>query len=197
VRVLCSYGVVASVYSIAQIVGGVAIGFLSDAVLGRRGTLLLSMVGAGVAYYMVAIAQTLPVLIASRVLVGLVKQTMTASTAVRAGCRPLLGRRHSIFSFMWGGVGMGHAGRLCCVVGVVVLFVLFRGADHGGLDATWATSRQRLVTPLCCFSRRMDIWLLAWWLAVDVQSSPPGMDRRLCVCRRCRLGAGADARCVA
>lgn len=82
-RVPRSIGVVGSVYSAAQIVGGIAMGFLSDSVLGRRGTLLVSMIGAGVAYYLVAVADSLATLILSRVIVGLVKQTMTASTAVR------------------------------------------------------------------------------------------------------------------
>lgn len=77
------YGVVGSAYSAAQIVGGVLLGVASDAILGRRGTLLLSMAGACAAYALVAVATDLRTLVTSRVLVGLVKQTMTASTAVR------------------------------------------------------------------------------------------------------------------
>lgn len=75
-------GLISSVYSGAQIVGGVALGSLGDRWLGRRGLLLLSFAGAAVSYAVVGLpGATLKMLIASRVVVGLCKQTMTASTA--------------------------------------------------------------------------------------------------------------------
>ncbi|KAH8064695.1 major facilitator superfamily-like protein [Aureococcus anophagefferens] len=46
-------GLVGSTYSVAQIVGGLALGALSDGALGRKGLLLLNFVGAGSAYAMV------------------------------------------------------------------------------------------------------------------------------------------------
>ena len=76
-------GLVGSTYSVAQIVGGLALGALSDGALGRKGLLLLNFVGAGAAYAMVGWPSApFEVLVLSRVVVGLCKQTMTASTAL-------------------------------------------------------------------------------------------------------------------
>ena len=76
-------GLVGSTYSVAQIVGGLALGALSDGALGRKGLLLLNFVGAGSAYAMVGWPSApFEVLVLSRVVVGLCKQTMTASTAL-------------------------------------------------------------------------------------------------------------------
>lgn len=76
-------GLVGSTYSVAQIVGGLALGALSDRALGRKGLLLVNFVGAGVAYAIVGLPRaTFEVLVLSRVVVGLCKQTMTASTAL-------------------------------------------------------------------------------------------------------------------
>jgi MFS family permease len=72
-------GLIGSVYSGAQIIGGLAIGVVSDRVDDRRKILLLSFAGAAVSYAMVGMATSVWVLVASRVVVGLVKQTMTAS----------------------------------------------------------------------------------------------------------------------
>ena len=46
-------GFASSAYSLAQIVGGLALGALSDRSLGHRGLLLLSFVGAATAYAIV------------------------------------------------------------------------------------------------------------------------------------------------
>jgi predicted MFS family arabinose efflux permease len=77
------WGLMASVYSAAQIVGGVALGVVSDKISRRQG-LLLSMVGAGISYALVATAQSVQMLMASRIIVGFVKQTITLSTAMAA-----------------------------------------------------------------------------------------------------------------
>ncbi|KAJ1451766.1 major facilitator superfamily domain-containing protein [Pelagophyceae sp. CCMP2097] len=78
-----SNGLISATYSAAQIAGGLVLGALSDRGLGRRGLLLLNFVGAATAYSIVGMPKaTLGMLIASRVLVGLCKQTMTASTAI-------------------------------------------------------------------------------------------------------------------
>mmetsp|Transcript_28405 Transcript_28405/g.57216 ORF Transcript_28405/g.57216 Transcript_28405/m.57216 type:complete len:434 (-) Transcript_28405:273-1574(-) len=77
-------GMIGSVYSIAQIVGGLILGVLSDRLEDRRTVLLLSFGGAAVAYAMVGAASTVWFLVLSRVVVGLFKQTMTASKAMAA-----------------------------------------------------------------------------------------------------------------
>ena len=78
-------GFASSAYSLAQIVGGLALGALSDRSLGHRGLLLLSFVGAATAYAIVGWpGATFTTLVGSRVVVGLCKQTMTASTALVA-----------------------------------------------------------------------------------------------------------------
>lgn len=77
-------GMIGSVYSIAQIVGGLILGILSDRLEDRRTVLLMSFAGAAVAYAMVGVASQVWVLVCSRVIVGLFKQTMTASKAMAA-----------------------------------------------------------------------------------------------------------------
>lgn len=71
-----------SIYSSSQIVGGLLVGYLGDRGLGRKGVLLLSFGGAGVSYALVGVADSVALLALSRVVVGLVKQTMTCSTAL-------------------------------------------------------------------------------------------------------------------
>ena len=75
-------GLVQSIYSGSQIVGGLLIGYLGDRGLGRKGVLLLSFAGAGVSYFLVGYADSVALLALSRVVVGLVKQTQTCSTAL-------------------------------------------------------------------------------------------------------------------
>lgn len=71
-----------SLFSSSQIAGGLMIGALSDVgILSRRNILFLSFLGSAVSYALI-IAGGLRSLIFSRVLVGLVKQTMTVSTGL-------------------------------------------------------------------------------------------------------------------
>jgi len=71
-----------SVFSSSQIVGGLLLGALADAgVLQRRTILFLSFGGSAVAYAFI-VQGSLESLILSRVLVGLVKQTMTVTTTM-------------------------------------------------------------------------------------------------------------------
>ena len=77
-------GTLSSIYSLAQIAGGLALGVLGDRLDDRRTVLLLSFAGAALSYAMVGLATSIAVLAASRVVVGLVKQTMTASKAIAA-----------------------------------------------------------------------------------------------------------------
>jgi len=100
-----SYGILSAAYAASQLVGGVAIGFLGDRWLGRKRVLQLSFVGAGLSYLVVGLAETLFFLIASRVVVGLTKQTMTCSTALvtslsdEASRTQALGRLSSTMTF--------------------------------------------------------------------------------------------------
>jgi len=73
-----------SLYSSSQIAGGLIIGALSDVgILSRRRILFLSFLGSALSYGLIVFGG-LRNLIFSRVLVGLVKQTMTVSTSLLA-----------------------------------------------------------------------------------------------------------------
>lgn len=69
-----SYGLMASAYSLSQIVGGLVLGTLSDHVMSRRSVLLLSFVGSAISYGLVGLSRSLRMLLLARVIVGLVKQ---------------------------------------------------------------------------------------------------------------------------
>lgn len=73
-----------SLFSSSQIAGGLIIGALSDVgILSRRRILFLSFLGSALSYALIVVGG-LRNLIISRVLVGLVKQTMTVSTSLLA-----------------------------------------------------------------------------------------------------------------
>ena len=73
-----------SVFSISQILGGLILGAMADVgVIQRRSILFLSFLGSALAYSLI-IFGGLYALIFSRVLVGLVKQTMTVTTTLMA-----------------------------------------------------------------------------------------------------------------
>lgn len=75
-----------SVFSASQIIGGVFLGGLTDAKILRKTTLLyLSFGGSAIAYLMITYGG-FTALILSRILVGLVKQTMTVTTSMLASC---------------------------------------------------------------------------------------------------------------
>ncbi|CAM9872161.1 unnamed protein product, partial [Hapterophycus canaliculatus] len=76
------YGLMSSVYSLSQIVGGLVLGALSDRIMSRRSVLLLSFLGSALSYGAIGLSSSLGMLVAGRVVVGLVKQTMTISTAI-------------------------------------------------------------------------------------------------------------------
>lgn len=76
-----------SLFSASQIVGGLLLGFLTDAhILHQRTLLLLSFIGSAIAYILLAYGNGIYSLIISRVTIGLVKQTLTVSTAILAQC---------------------------------------------------------------------------------------------------------------
>ena len=75
-----------SAYTSAQILGGILIGAAGDAgILSRKNILLLSFIGSAVSYGVIGFAgNSLYAVVLSRILVGLVKQTMTVGTALLA-----------------------------------------------------------------------------------------------------------------
>ena len=75
-------GFIGSIYSAAQIVGGLVFGVVGDRLPDRRYVLLVSFAGAAISYSLVGLASEVWVLAVSRAVVGLVKQTMTASKAM-------------------------------------------------------------------------------------------------------------------
>ena len=74
------YAYISSSYQISQLLGGVVIGAMSDSL--SKGTILLfSFIGSAISYLMVGLAKSPMLLFGSRVVVGLVKQTMSVSTS--------------------------------------------------------------------------------------------------------------------
>lgn len=63
-----------SVYSLAQIIGGLVLGALSDRIMSRRSVLLLSFLGSALSYGAIGLSSSFSMLVAGRVVVGLVKQ---------------------------------------------------------------------------------------------------------------------------
>ena len=72
--------------------------------------LLLSFAGAGLSYLLVGVADSLGLLVLSRVVVGLVKQTMTTSTALVTQLSDSAGRTAALAK-------LGSAATLASVVG--------------------------------------------------------------------------------
>ena len=93
--------------------GGLLIGYLGDNVLGRKRVLLLSFAGAGLSYLLVGVADSLGLLVLSRVIVGLVKQTMTTSTALVTQLSDSAGRTAALAK-------LGSATTLASVVGTSI-----------------------------------------------------------------------------
>lgn len=97
----------ASVFSAAQIVGGLGLGALTDAkYLTQKNLLFLSFGGSALAYSLIVYGGC-SCLIASRVLVGLVKQTMTVTTSIltkhttEANRTKYMGRLESSVTAAW------------------------------------------------------------------------------------------------
>ena len=78
-----SLELLSAVYSFTQVVGGVLIGLLTDAgYMPMRSTLLLSFLGSAVSYGLLGTTKSITIILLSRALVGLVKQTSTVTTAL-------------------------------------------------------------------------------------------------------------------
>ena len=99
-------GLIGSVYSASQVVGGLVLGTLSDRVT-RTSILMLNFAAAATSYAMVGLAETVWLLLVSRVVVGLCKQTMTLATCIVTDLtepaeRPVaLGQLRTATTFAW------------------------------------------------------------------------------------------------
>jgi MFS family permease len=96
-----------SVFSASQIVGGLLLGALSDAaILSKKTILFVSFGGSSLAYLMITYGG-FPALVLSRIMVGLVKQTMTITTSMLTQCTPeenraqYMGRLESSATAAW------------------------------------------------------------------------------------------------
>lgn len=96
-----------SVFSISQIVGGLLLGVLTDAKLVERRTILLMSFGGSAVSYALIVLGGLHAILLSRVLVGLVKQTMTVCTTIltrhttKANRAQVLGRLTASSTVAW------------------------------------------------------------------------------------------------
>lgn len=90
------YGFIMSVYYFSQIIGGVVMGSLTD-IISRRDILIISFLGSSMSYGVVGLSSNLYILFGSRIIVGLVKQTLSISTAVLSSlCENPLDRAEQI-----------------------------------------------------------------------------------------------------
>lgn len=149
-----SFGVLSSVYAVSQLVGGVAVGFLGDRRLGRKRALQLSFAGAGVSYLLVGLADTLLLLVVSRVIVGLTKQTMTCSTALAT-------------SFSDGASRMQSLGRLSSTM--TLAFIV--GQSVGGALASRYGRRATCFIASALFA--LDLYLVQVLLPASEPSQQP------------------------
>ncbi|CAM9604999.1 unnamed protein product, partial [Heterosigma akashiwo] len=113
------YSLSRSVYNGAQVLSGLALSMQTDSKLSRKKLLLVSFLGSAVSYFMVGFAKSCTVLILTRLLVGLVKQTMTISTAIIADCSDR-GRRVKELG------RLGGASSLAFIVGPCIGSFLYR-----------------------------------------------------------------------
>ena len=103
-------GALETLYGVGQIAGAVALGWLSDA-RGRKAVLLLSFAGAAAGYSVASAAVALgsvPFLLASRLPVGVAKQTVTAPRAIIADITPP-DARSAPLARLFAGCSLGYA----------------------------------------------------------------------------------------
>jgi len=135
-------GALEALYGAGQVVGSVILGKWSDQ-QGRKAGLAVSFAGSAIGYALVAVSvsgvageYSLPLLLCSRVPVGLAKQTITISRAVIADVTEPAGRSvamQRLYSAMAAGyiVGPSFGGCLATYSG---------GGDSGGSGSTGATA---------------------------------------------------------
>lgn len=146
-----------SVFSSSQIVGGMVLGALADAQFLKRKTILfVSFGGSAVAYAMIAFGG-FHALIVSRILVGLVKQTMTVTTSMLTKCTTEESRAQSM------GLLQSSA-TASWIVGPSAGAILFKYVDP------------RAPALLACALFLLNMMLAAAWLTEDLDDDTPLTD---------------------
>jgi hypothetical protein len=111
-----------SLFSLSQIVGGLIWGALSDAGwLQRKTLLLLSFGGSAISYLMIATTSSnsgtssggLVTLMVSRMLIGLVKQTMTVTTSMLTQCTTTKNRATHVGRYVWITADFSNLWKMC------------------------------------------------------------------------------------
>jgi MFS family permease len=140
-----------SLFSTSQIVGGLLMGLVTDARLVRRKSLLfISFAGSALSYSLIAYGG-FSALVCSRVLVGLVKQTMTVTTAMLTSCTSRTTRAHYMGR-------LSAASTVAWIVGPSVGAMLYRYVDP------------RAPALLACVLFVLNILLAAKWLPTDEEN---------------------------
>lgn len=147
-----------SLFSASQIAGGLIMGFVTDTrLICRRSLLFLSFGGSALSYALIAYGG-LTALICSRILVGLVKQTMTITTAMltryttRETRAQQMGRLSAASTVAW-------------IVGPSVGAMVYRYVDP------------RAPALLACVLFVLNILLAAKWLPVDDDDHDTRIDK--------------------
>ena len=100
-----------TVYGLGQVVGAVLLGWLSDA-KGRKSVLLVSFLGAALGYAVASAAvvnSSVVLLLASRLPVGLAKQTVTATRAIISDVTSPDAGRSVALARLFAGCSLGYA----------------------------------------------------------------------------------------
>eukprot|EP00039_Didymoeca_costata_P025428 m.13273 g.13273 ORF g.13273 m.13273 type:complete len:426 (-) comp4825_c0_seq1:144-1421(-) len=100
-------GSLETAYGVGQVIGASFMGRLSD-FYGRRLVVMISFTGSTVGYAMAGMATGTPLLIASRLPVGLAKQTVTVSRAILADISPPR-ERTGMMTKLMGSIAVGYA----------------------------------------------------------------------------------------
>ena len=117
------YGALVASYGLMQFVFSPVLGALSDR-LGRRPVLLVSITGLGIDFLLMAVANSLPMLLAARLVGGITAATMSVSNAYIADITPPEERGRG-FGLLGAAFGMGF------IVGPLL------GGVLGAIDLRW------------------------------------------------------------
>lgn len=140
-----------SLFSTSQIIGGIIMGFVTDARFVRRRSLLfISFGGSALSYALIAYGG-LAALVCSRIMIGLVKQTMTVTTAMST--------RHTTRA-----TRAQHMGRMSAVSTIAWIV----GPSVGALMYRYVGPRSPAL--LACTLFLLNILLAAKWLPSDEDS---------------------------